>query len=103
MWELLTRGEEPFADKVNIMEVALGIINEGLRCLPLPPPLLCVCKSREERDQFPHGRRWFRPTIPKGTPPEYHDLMVCCWAKNADDRPDFVQIHRRLKAYYDTL
>jgi len=74
MWELLTRGEEPFADKVNIMEVALGIINEGLR-----------------------------PTIPKGTPPEYHDLMVCCWAKNADDRPDFVQIHRRLKAYYDTL
>jgi hypothetical protein len=31
MWELLTRGEEPFADMTNVMEVALGIINQDLR------------------------------------------------------------------------
>lgn len=74
MWELLTRGEEPFADMTNVMEVALGIINEGLR-----------------------------PTVPRETPAEYAQLMSDCWAKNADDRPDFVQIHRRLKAYHATL
>jgi hypothetical protein len=74
MWELLTRGEEPFADMTNVMEVALGIINEGLR-----------------------------PTVPRETPAEYAQLMSDCWARNADDRPDFVQIHRRLKAYHATL
>jgi hypothetical protein len=44
-----------------------------------------------------------RPTVPRETPADYAQLMADCWVKNADDRPDFVQIHRRLKAYYATL
>jgi len=74
MWELLTRGQEPFVGIDNVLEIALGVMNNG-----------------------------FRPSVPADCPPVYRKIMTDCWAQHPEDRPDFVEIHRRLKEYLATL
>ncbi|KAL6072665.1 Serine/threonine-protein kinase STY17 [Balamuthia mandrillaris] len=74
MWELVTRGEEPFDNIDNVLEVAIGIMNNALR-----------------------------PEIPKDCPPEWEKLMCACWDQDPEKRPDFAEIHKQLKTYLDSL
>ena len=41
-----------------------------------------------------------RPAIPAGVPPELRELATSCLAGNATHRPPFVEITRRLQAYF---
>jgi len=59
MWELLTRGKEPYEDQ-EVLEVALGV-SQGL----------------------------LRLSIPDDCPEQWKKLMLACWAQDPKDRPDF--------------
>ena len=47
-----------------------------------------------------------RPTLPKRWPTALSKLLACSWAQNADDRPEFAEIHTelcRMKARADSV
>eukprot|EP00002_Diphylleia_rotans_P019933 TRINITY_DN3855_c0_g1_i2.p2 TRINITY_DN3855_c0_g1~~TRINITY_DN3855_c0_g1_i2.p2 ORF type:complete len:1720 (-),score=293.72 TRINITY_DN3855_c0_g1_i2:217-5376(-) len=66
-WEIMAR-QEPYHDVENILALTTMVTLAG-----------------------------FRPTIPEDTPPEISEMIKQSWHQNSDNRPNFQELHDKLK------
>jgi serine/threonine protein kinase len=66
MWQLVSR-EQPYPGEDQDVDLAMAVAHKGKR-----------------------------PKIPTFCPKNYAELMTQCWQENPEDRPDFIEILRRL-------
>jgi hypothetical protein len=71
MWELVTRGKEPYEGEDPI-PIALGVTQE-----------------------------YKRPPVPRDCPPKWRQLMEDCWEQDPLKRPTFEEIWHRLHECYE--